>query len=130
MRLYFFVHSATVLYARMTQPESTPSIDARPLPPRRRDRAWMRRVLLFVACVVALDALVGERSVLQTLRAEREQQRVSGELTDLRRENLELSRRIQRLRNDSGAIEAMARDELGLIRRGEILVVLTNAPRR
>jgi cell division protein FtsB len=90
----------------------------------------MRRVLLFVACVVALDGLVGERSVLQTLRADREQQRVWGELTELRRENLELSRRIQRLRNDSGAIEAMARGELGLIRRGEILVVLTNAPRR
>jgi cell division protein FtsB len=117
----------------MTQRAPITSIDSTRLPPRRRERTWPRRiarVLLFAACVVALDALVGERSLLQTLRAGRERERATIELIELRRRNAELRRDIERLQHDATAIEQAARGELGLIRRGEILVVLTNTPQR
>jgi cell division protein FtsB len=113
----------------MTTRRATAQLDAGPLPPRRRERPWIRRALIFIACVVALDALVGERSFLQALRARKDLARVAAEVRELRRQNLELSRYVEQLGHDSRAIELMARDELGLIRRGEILVFVAETGR-
>jgi cell division protein FtsB len=43
---------------------------------------------------------------------------------------MELRRRVQQLEQNPEAIEHAAREELGLIRPGEILVVLRNSPQR
>jgi cell division protein FtsB len=133
MRYFVLVLSSGIWYgafARMTQEHSTRSFDARQTQVRRPERPWLRRFLCFTACVLAIDALVGERSLLQTMRANRELTRASVELAALRRENMELRRRVQQLEENPEAIEHAAREELGLIRRGEILVVLRNSPQR
>jgi cell division protein FtsB len=74
--------------------------------------------------VLLADALVGERGLVATSRA----RRVSGELSErveqMRRENRRLRTEAQRLREDPVAIESLAREELGLIRPGEVLVVV------
>jgi len=72
---------------------------------------------------------VGERSFLQALRARKDLERVAADVRELRRQNRELSRLVQQLGHDSRAIELMARDELGLIRRGEILVFVSRPAR-
>ena len=42
----------------------------------------------------------------------------------LRRENSRLREDVRRLNEDPGAIEAIARQELGLVRRGEVLFII------
>jgi cell division protein FtsB len=73
-------------------------------------------LLMFAAAVLIVDALVGERGL------------VADELTDrvarMRRENGALRETARRLREDAGTIESEARDTLGLIRPGEVLVVV------
>jgi cell division protein FtsB len=104
--------------------------------PLRRRRApatagraplWRRALnflLVFAAVVLLADALVGERGLVATTRA----RRVSDELVDkverLRRENKQLRDTAKRLREDPTTIESLAREELGLIRQGEVLVVV------
>ena len=97
------------------------------LPPRRRTNPWIRRGLIFATCTVLLDALVGDRGVAQTIKARENLQRMSAGLEQLRRENAELRERVDDLRTDSATIEAVAREQLGLIRRGEVLIILKDS---
>jgi cell division protein FtsB len=99
--------------------------DALPkLPPRHGDRVWIGRTLCFAACVLAVNALIGERGLSETLRARREFRNAVAELSRLQFENARLAETVRRLQQDAPTIEGLARAELGLIRPGEILVVV------
>ena len=94
------------------------------LPARRRDNPWIRRGLVFLACVILLDSLFGDRGLAQTIRARRDYRRAVADLNRLESENASLRDEMHRLSGDPAAIEAVARQDLGLIAPGEILVVL------
>jgi cell division protein FtsB len=94
------------------------------LPPRRRQNPWLRRALVFCSCVLLLDALFGDRGLAQTMKAREAFRRASQDLVSLKRENAALHDEVRRLREDPATLEAVARANLGLIRRGEILVIL------
>jgi cell division protein FtsB len=90
--------------------------------PRRR-RAVMY-VLLFVGCVLVVDALVGEKGLLAIIKARQEYQVLEQSLRGVRSENARLREEARRLREDPAAIEEIARRELGLIRPGEKLFIV------
>jgi cell division protein FtsB len=90
-------------------------------------RRTVHFLLVFVTIVLVVDALVGEKGFIETLRARREYRDVSRSLESLRRENSRLREDVRRLNEDPGAIEAVARKELGLIRPGELLFVVKDA---
>jgi cell division protein FtsB len=94
------------------------------LPSRRREQAWIGRALCFAASVLAVNALIGERGLSETLRARREFREAVAGLSRLQYENAVLAEAVQRLQYDPRTIEDVARAELGLIRPGEILVVV------
>ena len=91
---------------------------------RRREQVWLVRALVFAASVLAVNALIGEHGLAEALRARREFQRTVAELSRLQYENARLAEQIRRLRHDRGAIEGVARAEMGLVRPGEILVIV------
>jgi cell division protein FtsB len=95
-----------------------------PLPPPKRERQWTGKVLCFAACVLAVNALVGERGLSETLRAQREFQAAVADVSKLQYENALLAETVRQLQQDAPAIESVARAELGLIKPGEILVVV------
>ncbi len=107
---------------------SLSSLDTPNLPPRRRERAWTGRVLCFAACVLAVNALIGERGLSETLRARQDFNAAVAELSRLQYENAVLAETIHRLQHDAPTIENVARAELGLVRPGEILVVVKPSP--
>ena len=96
------------------------------LPSRRRQNPWLRRAPVFFGCVVLFDGLFGDRGLAQTIKARQEFRRASEHLTSLKRKNAALQDEVRRLREDPATLEAVARAELGLIRRGEIQVILTD----
>jgi cell division protein FtsB len=93
-------------------------------PHRRGSTPWIRRALLFVACVILLDSLFGDHGLAQTIRARKDYTRAVDSLERLKAENAQLRNEARRLTGDPAAIEAVAREELGLVRPGEILVVV------
>jgi cell division protein FtsB len=95
-----------------------------PLPPPRQERQWTGKVLCFAACVLAVNALIGERGLSETLRARRDFQSAVAELSRLQYENAMLAETVRQLQHDAPAIEHVARADLGLIKPGEILVVV------
>jgi cell division protein FtsB len=77
-----------------------------------------------VAIVLTTDALVGEKGLVETIRARREARQEAARLEALREENVRLREEVRLLNDDPGRIEAEARRQLGLIRPGEVLFIL------
>ena len=80
--------------------------------------------MILVSSVLLLDALVGERGLADTFKARDASRRLSQRLTQLEAENAGLREQARRLAADPATIERAAREDLGLIKPGEILVVL------
>lgn len=81
-------------------------------------------VLFAGALVLMVNALVGEKGYLASLRAKREYDRVKASVVKLQQDNQQLREQARRLKDDPAAIEDAARRELGLIRPGETLVIV------
>lgn len=111
-------------------------VSASPQPLRRRSRTpvaaspspWRTRALqyglAFVTIVLIVDALVGEKGFLDALRARRQYREVAAALAQKRQENARLRDEMRRLRDDPARIEAVAREELGLMRQGEVVFIV------
>jgi cell division protein FtsB len=87
-------------------------------------RRALNVLLIFVTVVLVADALIGEKGLLESVHARRQYREVAASLDGLRRDNIRLRDEARRLREDPGAIEAMAREQLGLIRPGEVLFII------
>ena len=96
-------------------------IQATDSPVRRRT---IHVLLIFITVVLVVDALVGDKGLMETIRARRQHRGAAASLDDLRRRNAALRENIRQLREDPGAIEALARKELGLVRPGELLFIV------
>jgi cell division protein FtsB len=92
---------------------------------KRRRTRWL---LIVVASMLVANALAGERGLLARLTAGRAHGALTAGIADIRRENAALRERIRRLREDPREIEAVAREELGLLRPGERLFIVKRTP--
>jgi cell division protein FtsB len=108
------------------KPQVRRPVTAAVSPVRRRT---IHLLLVFVTLVLVVDALVGDKGLMQTIRARRQYREVTASLDDLRRRNAGLRENIRQLREDPAAIEALARKELGLVRPGEVLFIIKDADR-
>ena len=96
--------------------------------PRRRGRRMVQYLLVFAGCVLVIDALVGDKGVLQMMKKRHEAQALDQALAAAKAENAELQVEADRLRHDPAALEELARRDLGLIKPGEKLFIIRDAP--
>ena len=81
-------------------------------------------MVVFCAGAVIVDAVVGDRGLLEMLRAREQFDAATAALSQQRAENDFLREQVSRLTNDPAAIEELARGELGLMRPGEKLFLV------
>ena len=79
-------------------------------------------VILILALV--LGALFGDRGVLHLAEKRRRAQALEQEIARLENENSRLTRDIQALQTDPRAVEAIARETLGLVKPGETVFLI------
>lgn len=115
-----------VLWSRVSKDDSRPESRRRPANPKRgpRQRRIVHWLLIFAASVIVVDGLVGDRGLLAMLRARREYDELSANITRQRADNARLREEVRRLREDPLAIEEVARRELGLIKPGEKVFII------
>ena len=91
------------------------------MPPPARRWTW-----LFLAAVAALGALsaLDPAGMRKQVRLEAEARRLEAENRELRQENVRLRREARALAGDASALERAAREELGYVRPGEIVLQL------
>lgn len=93
-----------------------------------RGLRWLKRIGLAAVAALLLGYLpfevYGEKGIRQYLRLKRELKEIRGRNTRLRLGVAALRREILALRDDRATLERVARDELGLIKEGEIVFVV------
>jgi cell division protein FtsB len=120
---------AETLRPRSTRPETPEPLrrSRAAAPPRVASPVWRRALnylLIFATIVLVVDALVGERGLMASRRARRQSDELTRQVERLQGENAALRETARRLKEDPGTIESLARETLGLIRPGEVLVVI------
>lgn len=80
---------------------------------------------MLVSVVLVGNAIVGERGLIAMFRAAQESASLAQTIDVLRAENNGLREDVRRLREEPRTIEELARGELGLIRPGEKLFIVT-----
>jgi cell division protein FtsB len=95
--------------------------------PQLRGRA-VQYLLVFLGSVLVIDALVGDKGVLQMLKKRQELRTLDQAVAAARVQNAEMRAEIDRINTDPAALEEMARKDLGLIKPGEKLFIIRDAP--
>jgi len=110
----------------VSKDEGGPGPKRRKAKPTRptRPRRVAQLLLLFVASVIVVDGLVGDRGLLAMRRARREYDTIAATVARQRAENARMREEALRLREDPSAIEEIARRDLGLIKPGEKVFIL------
>jgi cell division protein FtsB len=96
--------------------------------PRRLGRRTMQYLLVFIGCVIVVDTLVGDKGVLQMLKKRQDARALEQKLATARADNAQMLAQIKRLESDPAAIEELARKKLHLIKPGEKLFIIRDAP--
>ena len=90
-------------------------------PEMKRAFGWF---IIALAIVVWLQLLFGPRSLGYLLSLEIERRVLREEISEISRKNEALEEEIRRIREDPLYLERLARRELGLVRKGEILFIV------
>ena len=109
--------------------DSQPGASGPQLPAPGRARGFAGFILIFITAVILVDTVFGEKGVLALSKSRRQLDRIERALTEAREENQALRAEARRLREDSSAIEALARGDLGLIKPGEKLFIIRDITR-
>ena len=113
---------------RIRRPDGAEPLRRKSMAPLQpRTPSWRRALnylLVFATVVLLVDALVGERGLVATTRARRQSAELEASVSQVRDENARLRELADRLKSDPSTIESLAREKLGLIRPGEVLVVV------
>lgn len=111
--------------------DAPPPLRRKRIPPAPAPSPFRSRllhyVLALVTVVLVVDALVGDNGLLETMRARRQYEEVAASINGLRQDNTRLRDEIRRLKSDPSTIEWIARDELGLMRPGELVFIIKDA---
>ena len=95
--------------------------------PQLRGRA-VQYLLVFLGSVLVMDALVGDKGVLQMLKKRQELRALDQDVAAARAQNAQMRAEINRIKTDPAALEEIARKDLGLIKPGEKLFIIRDAP--
>lgn len=90
-------------------------------------RRMLNALLAFATVLLLVDALVGDTGLVERMRASRRLQEADTALAALHQQNAAMREQVRRLSEDRALLEAVAREELGLIRPGELLFIVRDA---
>ena len=89
--------------------------------PGRSYRSFLAAAILLI---LGLLATAGVKSYSDLRLARAEERRLLGEIDAARQRIWALTERIDRIENDPAMLERLAREELGLVREGDVVIVL------
>ena len=91
--------------------------------PRPRGRRLLQYGLLLLGGLLFLDAIVGEKGLIEIVKARQQYEVLERSLFQLRNQNASLRAQVKALSQDH-TIEELARRDLGLIKPGEHLFII------
>jgi cell division protein FtsB len=83
-----------------------------------------KKYLLYLASFIAVMfffTIFGGRGLMQIYHLKKEKEKIESAVARLRAENQKLPAQIERMKHSKDEVEKVAREELGLVKRGEIV---------
>jgi cell division protein FtsB len=108
-------------------PRRADSERALPAPGMSR-RRWTQYVLGFLTVLLVVNAVIGERGLIEAWRMREEHLALEGSIKGIQRDNARLTDAVRRYKQDPKTIEEAARRYLGLMRPGEVLFIVKDVP--
>lgn len=96
----------------------------------RLPQRWPIYLLGALIALLSLVTVVGERGAVHLWRLRGEKNRLDEQNYQLQKENEALRQRISRVRNDNRYLEKLAREELNMVRPGEVVYRLRRSETR
>jgi len=96
----------------------------------RLPQRWPIYLLGALIALLSLVTVVGERGAVHLWRLRGEKNRLDEQNYQLQKENEALRQRISRIRNDNRYLEKLAREELNMVRPGEVVYRLRRSETR
>lgn len=97
--------------------------------PLARDSSHSRRrwpwLVLIIVAVTLVAASTGDQGLVRLFALRSDYARILGQNGELEADNARLEAEVKRLRENPGAIEKIAREELGMVKRDEIVYQLS-----
>ena len=93
-----------------------------PHPPE--DHRFLRRplrIILVVRVFLLAASLLGDRGLIRLIQMQQTRAALTREVEQLNATNAALADEVRALRTDPGRVEAIAREELGLVKPGELV---------
>ncbi|OGF46638.1 MAG: hypothetical protein A2452_11350 [Candidatus Firestonebacteria bacterium RIFOXYC2_FULL_39_67] len=81
----------------------------------------MKVLIYTVLAVVAYFFLAGNAGLVHLVQSKLEKSKIERDINSLEEENRKATAEIQALRSDLKSVERIAREELGLIKKGEVV---------
>jgi cell division protein FtsB len=91
---------------------------------------WPVYLIGSLILLLSLVTIVGERGALHLWRLRGEKSRLDEQNYRLQKENESLRQRVNSIRNDDDYLEKLAREELNMVRPGEIVYRFQNQEKR
>lgn len=110
-----------------TDPSSPNGQPSSGVPASRRSfgRRFGPKLLILATIILIVDALIGDKGLVERIRERQRFNDVKTSLETLRQENATLREQARRLREeDPATIESAARRQLGMIKPGEVLFIV------
>jgi len=100
------------------------------LPSPDRSRLGSRlRLVAILLLVLVVASIVGNRGLLRLYHMQQTRAALEREIEQLTAANVALAEEVRVLRTDHGRIEAIAREDLGLVKPGELVYEFRTTPR-
>jgi cell division protein FtsB len=86
------------------------------------------RIILVVLVILLAASLLGERGLIGLIQMQQTRAALARDVERLTATNAALADEVRALRTDPGRIEAIAREELGLVKPGELVYEFRGTP--
>jgi len=90
---------------------------------------WLIALAAVVLLNLSLVIVFGDNGLVELSRLRAQQRVLAGQNETFARENVSLYRTIERLKNDPIYIESVARNELGMIGKNDVIILRTGKKR-
>jgi cell division protein FtsB len=98
--------------------------------PFKIPQRWLYYSLGALIALVSVVTIIGERGALHLWRLRSEKAQLDAENYRLQKENESLRQRVSRIRRDDYYLEKLAREELNMVRPGEVVYRFANRESR
>jgi len=86
-----------------------------------RHQSWLRYVPWVVLLVILVAGLLGDQGIVRLRSLEQDKRNLEASIRTHEATNLKLRREVYYLRHDAKYLEKVAREEMGLVRPGEVV---------